>query len=117
MLLYCDHCATKLGYDVDPSKTSKGECELCYMRIGPMNTMSDEDVEILVNGISTDIFEISDFTVRQIKGFPIGTVPRKIECVMSQRMLTNDVSMFYDSTDRKLILAKLSTGKRIQITF
>jgi len=117
MLLYCDTCARKMGYKIDEAKTSKGECELCHMRLGPMNYMPDDVVETLVNSISTDVFKAADFSVRQVRGFPVGTVVREIEPKMFHKMLTDDVSLFYDSSSRKIVLARPGSGKRIQITF
>lgn len=118
MLMYCDHCATKNGYDVDTPKTAKGECELCRRRLGPMNVMEDDDVEVLVNNIDTTIHDFKGgFHVEQVKGFPVGIVTREIEPKMSHKMLDDDVSLFYDTTAKKLVVARQSTGDRIQITF
>ena len=118
MLMYCDHCGTKHGYDIDPEKEVKGECQLCRRRLGPMNVMKDQDVEVLVNNIDPTIHDFKGgFHVEQTKGFPVGTVTREIEPRMSHKMLTDDVSLFYDTTIKKLVVARQSTGDRITISF
>ena len=116
MLLYCDHCATKNGYDIDEDKKEKGECGLCKRRLGPMNVMEDDDVEILVNGINTDIHEVCGFKIHEIKGFPVGVKLEDIEPYMvSYRVASENCVVFFDG--RKIVVANPETGKRFQITF
>jgi len=115
MMIYCDHCAGKFGYDVDNPKTAKGECELCHRRLGPMNVMSDEDVEVLVNSIKTDIFEAGGFQVIQLKGFPVGVKMSDIEPTLPSKPLSKGVVIFFDSN--RVVFANAQTGKKIEVRF
>jgi hypothetical protein len=116
MLLYCDHCAGKHGYDVDTPKTYKGECELCHRRLGPMNAMGDEDVEILVNGINLEIHDVAGFKVQEVKGFPVGTKIDDIEKKMiNHRIVGENCVVFFDAG--KMVVANPKKGKRFQISF
>lgn len=116
MLLYCDHCATKHGYDVEPEKKHKGECELCRRRLGPMNAMTDDDVEVLVNGVIPETYDIAGFKAVQVKGFPVGTKIAEIEAKMPiHKVLSPNCVAFFDPG--KIVIANPKTGKRFQITF
>lgn len=116
MLLYCDHCGTKNGYDIDMPKTHKGECELCHRRLGPMNVMGDDDVEVLVNGIKNDIYELAGFHVHEVKGFPKGTKLDEIEPKMvNHRLVGQNCVVFFDTG--KMVVANPETGRRFKITF
>jgi len=114
MLLYCDHCGTKHGYDIDVPKTYKGECELCHRRLGPMNHMGDEDVEVLVNGIKSEVHELAGFQIQEVKGFPVGTKIDDIERKMvNHRLVGQDCVVFFDAD--RMVVANPKTGKRFQI--
>lgn len=116
MLLYCDQCGTKHGYDIDIPKVYKGECGLCHRRLGPMNVMSEEDVEVLVNGIKTDIHEVAGFSIQEVKGFPKGIKIDTIEPQMvNHRMVSPTCVVFFDAG--KMVIANPETGKRFKITF
>lgn len=116
MLLYCDHCGTKNGYDIDTPKTFKGECQLCNRRLGPMNVMSDQDVEVLVNGVDVNIHDLAGFKVQEIKGFPVGT---KVDCIepkmVNHRLVNQKCVVFFDAG--KVVVANPETGKRFKISF
>jgi len=115
-MLYCDHCATKHGYDVDTPKIKKGECELCRRRLGAMNFMTDEDVEVLVNGIVPEIYDVAGFKVSQVRGFPVGTKVDEIEPAMvTHKMIGKNCVAFFDPG--KIIIANPENGKRLEITF
>ena len=115
MLLYCDHCATKNGYDVDSPKTAKGECQLCHMRLGPMNVMNDEDHEVLVNSIKTEIFEAGGFKAAQVKGFPVGTKIVDIEPTLPHKIVGNKTVMFFGS--ERVVFANTETGNKFEVRF
>lgn len=116
MLLYCDHCGTKNGYDIDTPKTEKGECQLCRRRLGPMNVMSDKDVDVLVNGIKTDILDVAGFKVQEVEGFPVGTKTEAIEPRMvTHKMAADNCVVFFDPG--RIVIANPATGKRFQISY
>jgi hypothetical protein len=115
-MLYCDHCGTKNGYDIEPDKKVKGECQLCHRRIGPMNEMTEEDVKVLVNGIEPTIYDIAGFKVEEVEGFPVGKKIDDIEKTMlSHRVVGNNCVCFFDA--HKIVVANPKTGKRFTITF
>jgi hypothetical protein len=115
MLLYCDWCGTKHGYDITPNKKSKGECGLCHKRLGPMNEMTDADVEVLVNNISQEVFIAGGFKVQQVKSIPVGTIVTEIYPGLQHKIIGHDTVAFFGG--KKLCVYHPSTGKRIEITF
>ena len=116
MLIYCDHCAKKHGYDVQIPKAEKGECQLCKRRLGPMNVMTDTDVDELVNGIIPETYDIAGFKVVQVKGFLVGTKIAEIEPRMvTHKVLSQKCVAFFDPG--KIVIANPENGKRFEITF
>lgn len=116
MLLYCDSCASKHGYDIQSTKKSKGECGLCHMRIGPMNELTDRDMQFITNNISKDVVKISGFTIKEIAGFPVGTKVPEIDPTSPRyKVIANNCVIFYGVGN--ITLALTTTGKRIQIDF
>lgn len=115
-MIYCDHCGTKNGYDIDTPKTEKGECELCHRRIGPMNIMSENDVKVLIDGVEPTIHDIAGFRVEEVEGFVVGKKIDDIEKRMvNHRILGSNCIIFFDAG--KIIVANPKTGKRFKITF
>lgn len=116
MLLYCDDCGTKNGYDIDTPEKKKGECQLCRRRLGSMNVMNTEDVQALVNGITPDILNVAGFQVQEVEGFPVGTKTEAIEPRMvTHKMAADNCVVFFDPG--KIIIANPATGKRFQIQY
>lgn len=114
-LLYCDQCADKFGYKIQEKKESKGECGLCHMRLGPMNNMSDDDFDHIVNSINPEIFEAGGFKARQLKGFPVGLKVQEIEPTLPHKIVGNQTVMFFAS--ERVIFANTQTGKKFEIRF
>ena len=116
MLLYCDTCAGKHCYEIEPEKKHKGECQLCRRRLGAMNTILDEELDVMVNGIIPETFDIAGFKMVEKKGFVVGTKIAEIEPKMvTHKVLAPHCVAFFDPG--KIVIANPKTGKRFEISF
>jgi hypothetical protein len=111
MLLYCDVCAEKYGYETTLHK-EKGGCHICQKRLGSMNVMMEGIDEYYED---REHKKIGPFKFKQLKNSFPGAPPTTIEPRLSSRRLNDDTILFFNGNH--MIIARPSTGEKVKIDY